>query len=60
MKAYAIVTPDGWYTPYRTVDPNGPPKLYKTEQRAQMQVDSGCGTWKEEAAVVEIEWRYNL
>jgi len=42
-EAYAILTPEGWYTPYRTVDPDGPPKLYKTEANAQRQIDNA---WK--------------
>jgi hypothetical protein len=61
MKAYAILTAEGWYTPSRSVTHDGPPKLYKTEANAQRLIDTAwTGSQIEGGAVVEIEWRYNL
>ena len=61
MKAYAILTPEGFYTISRTVQPLGPPKLYATKENPQRLIDEAWkGSQIEKGAVVEIEWRYNL
>jgi hypothetical protein len=57
MKAYAILTATGWYTPFRTVTRNGPPKLYATERNAKKAILTNAGTQLKGGAVVEIEWR---
>jgi hypothetical protein len=50
--AWAIRTKAGWLTPYNTLDPDGPPKLYKTEAKAQARADQDWGYCQLEGGVV--------
>jgi len=61
QEAYAILTPDGFYTANRDVRPLGPPKLYATEANAQRQIDKAWpNSQLEHGAVVLITWEYHL
>lgn len=57
-KAYAILTPDGWYNIGRSVTHAGPPKLYATRENPQRLIDQAwSGSQIKNGKVVVIEWR---
>jgi len=57
-KAYAIVSPKGYFTTSKTMSWQGPPKLYATKEWPQRLINNAWGgSQLMGALVVVIDWK---